>query len=93
MEVNGMNPETNKFEQLAQIDEHKEAALERAFSGLLRPNGKPIPKHWTILTVGQDVVVENYTFTVAHIGESHLLLEPKGPVIIGESIDKSKPLR
>lgn len=84
-----MNPNTNKFERLEiynETDEKRKAdSLVAVYPDLLRPNGKPVPKHWTVLKVGQDVVVENYTFTVAHIGESHLLLEPKGPVLIGES--------
>jgi hypothetical protein len=88
-----MNPDTNKFERLASLTDEELSKQNRALSNalegltgtsktLLRPNGEPVPKHWTVLRVGQDVVVENYTFTVAHIGESHLLLEPKGPILI-----------
>jgi hypothetical protein len=85
-----MNPDTNKFEPLSEgvrklVEKLDYANPERAvYPDIIRPNGEPVPKHWTVLTVGQDVVVENYTFTVAHIGESHLLLEPKGSVVIGK---------
>jgi len=85
-----MNPETNRFEKLIE-DEMSKGTVEDpggltipGLPALFRPNGKPVPKHWTVLTVGQNVVVENYTFKVAHIGESHVLLEPVGPVILGK---------
>jgi hypothetical protein len=68
------------------MDELQRQLAERTPSmlepGLLRPDGTPVPKHWTVLTVDQHVVVEGYTFKVAHIGESHLLLEPVGPVVV-----------
>lgn len=51
---------------------------------LLRPNGTPVPEHWSVFTVGENVVIKNYTFHVAHIGESHILFEPVGPVVVGE---------
>jgi hypothetical protein len=54
---------------------------------LLRPDGSEVPEHWSVFTVGERVVVKNYTFKVAHIGESHLLLEPAGPVLVGEVQD------
>ena len=87
-----MNPETNKFEMLTELrkdQEEQTKALERQFNllqaqaGLVRPDGTPVPLHWTVLSVGQHVVVENYTFEVAHIGESHLLLTPVGVPEIG----------
>ena len=70
-----MNPDTNKFEQ---ID-------ETAFGELLRPNGEPVPKHWSVFTVGETVVIKDYTFKVAHLGEGHILLEPMAPVIVAET--------
>ena len=69
-----MNPETNKFEQLSE-----------GLSGLLRPNGKPVPQHWTQFQMGELVVIKNYTFKVAYIGESALLFEPVGPLILEHS--------
>ena len=82
-----MNPNTNKFEELQPATKEQMRQLRdledrfklmQAESQLVRPDGTPVPKHWTVLTVGQHVVVENYTFEVAHIGESHLLLTPVG---------------
>lgn len=43
---------------------------------LIRPDGTPVPKHWTIFTVGEHVVVKDWTFRVAHINEATLILEP-----------------
>ena len=87
----GMNPETNQFEQLeplkafdAAVSKHLATRVaDELRSTLVRPNGEPVPAHWTVLTTGQHVMVEGYTFSVAHIGESHLLLEPVGPMIVG----------
>lgn len=81
-----MNPETNKFEFLQTAEEklrnneslnrNMRRALAKSTGKLYRPNGTKVPKHWTILSVGELVVIKDYTFKVAHIGESHLLLEP-----------------
>lgn len=46
-----MNPETNKFEPLLE-----------SFDQLLRPDGTPVPKHWSVFTAGEHVVVKDYTF-------------------------------
>lgn len=45
---------------------------------LLRPNGEPVPQHWTQFQVGECVVIKNYTFKVAYIGETAILFEPVG---------------
>ena len=72
----GMNPETNKLETL--IDPFDDPTR------LVRPNGEPVPKHWSVFKEGEELVVKNYTFRVAHIGEKHLLLEPVGIPAIGQ---------
>lgn len=90
-----MNPESNKFEPLNIKDMTKEeqdrlaemlAKVHGAENGvvLIRPDGSPVPKHWSVFTVGEKVVIKNYTFKVAYIGESNILFEPVGPVLIGE---------
>lgn len=93
-----MNPTTNKFEPLheQEPDRNTDGEAQRrlkqrvkkidpALLGvLLRPNGEPVPDHWIQFQVGEQVVVKGYTFKVAYIGESTLLLEPVGPVIVGE---------
>ena len=87
----GMNPDTNEFEMLNRVDavsdrmEELTAALVKAEGRLLRPNGEPVPSHWTVMQEGELVVIKGYTFKVAHIGEKHLLLEPHGPVIVGQT--------
>lgn len=45
---------------------------------LLRPNGEPVPQHWTQFQVGELVAIKNYTFKVAYIGETAILFEPVG---------------
>jgi hypothetical protein len=74
-----MNPLTRKFEPLEWKQFNKEVDEVR----LIRPNGEPVPDHWCVLTVGEEVVVKNNTFKVAYIGESSILLEPTGIVILG----------
>lgn len=89
-----MNPETNQFEELTDsspdMTAEQEAQLMKSFrvqfpdpGNLARPNGEPVPPHWLVYTVGENVVVrgsKEYAFKVAHIGEKHMLLEPVGLV-------------
>jgi hypothetical protein len=85
-----MNPETNKFEPIfIQEDDKSMKALEKAFKATqpetpvfraLRADGTPVPEHWTILSKDEKIVIKNYTFKVAYIGESYLVLEPVGIV-------------
>lgn len=77
-----VNPDTNKFEMLKETEETKqlEKVFREASNQLVRPNGEPVPKHWTQFQVGEHVVIKNYTFTVAYIGESVILFEPLGIV-------------
>ena len=59
----------------------KRTALQQS---LLRPNGEPVPQHWTQFQVGECVVIKNYTFKVAYIGETAILFEPFGIPDLGE---------
>jgi len=45
-------------------------------SDLVRPDGSPVPKSWTVFSIDELVEIKGYTFKVAHIGESHILFEP-----------------
>jgi hypothetical protein len=80
--------ETQKDELRRQI----EAMSTRAFDAdeilekgqLVRADGSPVPAHWATFRTDELVVLKGYTFRVGHIGESHLLLEPVGPVIVGD---------
>lgn len=94
-----MNPDTNKLEPIFEEEmENQKEELERRMSGLreqiveatakgqlVRADGSPVPKHWSTFHVDEHVIVKNYTFKVAYIGEGTLLLEPVGPVIVGDS--------
>jgi len=53
---------------------------------LLRPNGEPVPPHWCVLTVGETIVIKNYTFKICYIGETSILLEPMGIVEINGQV-------
>ena len=84
-----MNPDTNKFEQFhaalqTEVDAltlRAKGEIERAGITLVRPNGTPVPPHWTTFQLGEVVVVKNYTFKVAYIGETAVLFEPVGPFV------------
>lgn len=89
----GMNPETNKLEplQLKELQqaldrvEKKQSAAELAELGqLLRPDGTPVPKHWSLFIVDETYVINGYRFKCAYIGETSILFEPVGPIIVGE---------
>jgi hypothetical protein len=74
-----MNPDTNRFEPLSppSLDDLKK---ELDTMRLLRPDGTPVPEHWSTFRVGEDVVIRGYTFRVAYIGETAILFEPVGPL-------------
>ena len=83
-EERAMNPDKNKFEPLREICGADEALRKKVQelkdelscrvlpTSLVRADGSPIPKHWSVFSVGEQVAVKNYTFKVAHIGESYL---------------------
>jgi len=89
-----MNPDTNKFEQLQQmkalekaVAEQERQVADRKFyelSQLVRPNGEPVPQHWSVFRVGENYVINDYTFKCAYIGETSILFEPVAPVVVGE---------
>ena len=101
----GMNPDTNRFEQLTRSDadelEQREqeaqlkalcAEVERIqtpgyVDALLRPDGSPVPLHWSTFKVGEHVVIKDYTFEVAYIGETAILFEPVGVKNLSKSTD------
>jgi len=91
----GLNPDTNRFEPLTEdlkaMEERvaqmeKDGYIDKLHSvlerQLLRPDGTPVPKHWSVFVVGEHVVIKNYTFKVAYIGESNILFEPVGPIVV-----------
>jgi hypothetical protein len=74
-----MNPQTNRFETLTPGPDRDLLRVAaggplQASVGLLRPNGEPVPPHWTQFQVGECVVIKNYTFKVAYIGETAILI-------------------
>lgn len=81
-----MNPDTNKMEELAlaQVIAQAEPAGGFVPVQLVRPDGSPVPEHWSKYKVGEEVAVNGYRWAVAHLGEKHMLLEPLGPVLVGE---------
>lgn len=93
-----MNPETNRFERLRPdtdqnedpgVSENESLAglrrlVQQQHSSLVRPNGEPVPRHWTQFRLGELVEIKNYRFRVAYIGETTILFEPFAPVIIGD---------
>jgi hypothetical protein len=93
----GMNPDTNRFEMLTPKEQQDQMADLRkqmeslvqipmdTIGQLLRPNGEPVPKHWSVFRVGEDVVIKDYTFRVVYIGEGNILFEPVGPVVIEDN--------
>lgn len=84
-----MNPETNRFEKLEEPNELQKQLLDRMTcscppGALLRPNGEPVPAHWSVFTVGEEIVIKGHTFKVAYIGECNILFEPVGVPMIGD---------
>lgn len=81
----GVNPETNKFEPLTEDTAFADRIGSELFdpaaplTRLLRLDGTPAPSHWSVFTVGELVTIKDYTFRVAYIGETAILLEPVKP--------------
>lgn len=60
------------------------AQIKRLFAtqppmSLLRPDDSPVPQNWSVFTVGERVVLKDYTFRVAYIDGVSITLEPIGP--------------
>lgn len=83
----GMNPDTNELEKLRKAFPPIEESDMGAGPILLRPNGEPVPEHWSIFVQGEDVVVKNYTFRVVYMNEKTIVLEPVGPLLVGKDSD------
>ena len=99
----GMNPNTNIMEMLKRVEGAEDSGqlgkasnfrkasssiADEFYPNLLRPNGKLVPKTWTIFSMGEEVVIKDYTFKVAYIGETSILFEPVGPIVIEVDDDK-----
>ena len=87
-----MNPDTNRFEELTLEEKKQKEELFKHIKKrtqppnpleLFRPNGEPVPQHWVTFQLGEEVVIKDYTFKVAYIGETAILFEPVGPTVIG----------
>ncbi len=75
-----MNPDTSKFEILHEEISTKLHKIKntKQTDQLVRPNGEPVPSHWSIFKVGEKVIIKDYTFEIKYIGETSILLEPVG---------------
>lgn len=71
-----IDPDTNQIEHLTELA-----------GDLFRPDGSKVPKHWSTFRVGELVTVKDYTFKVAYIGESNVLLEPVAPTDLGRETE------
>lgn len=60
------------------------AELSKGTGRLVLADGTPVPAHWPVFRTGELVTVKDYGFRVAHIGAAHLLLEPTGPLLVGQ---------
>jgi len=79
-----MNPDTNRFERLSPAEVVAKATMKTIenYACLLRPNGEPVPSHWTQFCLDELVEIKGYTFRVKYIGETSILFEPVGPIVV-----------
>ena len=73
-----MNPETNQFEELSEAVAAASSETKLLPGQLVRPDGSPVPEHWSVFTVGEEIPIKGYVFKVAYIGETSILFEPVG---------------
>lgn len=83
-----MNPETNRFENVGTVEELTEA-LKKPYESILpgqlvRPDGSPVPEHWSVFSAGEEIPIKGYVFRVAYIGETSILFEPVGPIVLNQ---------
>ena len=85
MEIAGEEMAKERLEAMEEfVSKMKCGTTEELSPKLYRPDGTPVPDHWSTFHVGEEVVIKNYRFEVAYIGEKTLLFEPVGPIILGE---------
>lgn len=75
---------------MSRIKKHSDAQMAELTGRLLRPDGTPVPEHWSVFTVGEHVVVKGYTFKAAYLNETTIVLEPVGPVLVGGGAEVAK---
>jgi hypothetical protein len=95
-----MHPKTNRVkpqvlkENVEKTEHGIEIKCARLLLGLAgklsRPNGVPVLFTWGLFQEGKTIVVEDYTFKIAHIGGTYLVLEPIGSALI-EGTKKMPP--
>jgi hypothetical protein len=61
------------------VARQKQEMLDAIESRLVRADGSPVPRSWTVFKLDEHVVIKDYTFKVAYIGETAILFEPVGP--------------
>lgn len=47
-------------------------------SSLVNIDGEPIPAHWPLFQIGEQIVIKNYTFRIGYINKNTIVLEPIG---------------
>ena len=84
-----MNPDTNKFEEILEATDEQKQLLKKMTSAVenfqfVRQDGSPVPVTWSTFQIGEEVAIKGYMFRVGYVGETSILFEPVGPVIIGD---------
>lgn len=81
-----INPETNKIEPALKELFGEGQQFVPVLPGrsplpgqLVRPNGEPVPDHWPILAMDEEIVIKGYVFAIRYIGETSIVLEPVRP--------------
>lgn len=84
-----MNPDTDKFEKSMNLSGaiNLSEAID-IWPVLFRPDGSLVPKHCSMFQIGETVVIKNYTFKVAYVGENAILFEPVSESVIGDYFEK-----
>jgi len=88
-----MNPEKNEFETLTELEitcnrelqDRENQLADLIKSKLVRPNGEPVPEHWSVFTVDELYEINGYTFRCKYIGKTSILFEPVSPI---DALDK-----
>ena len=76
--------EIQRYKKQMEKLQHKMVS-EIPLTELVRPDGSAVPQNWSIFTVGEHLVLKDYTYRVVYLNEVSITLEPVGPVVVGDS--------
>jgi uncharacterized Zn finger protein len=75
-----MNPETNRFEPVEQVEAvEQKNHLDKIFKQFIQKDGTPVPQQNPVFEIGETFDLKGYRFKISDIKSDKLILDPVGP--------------